>query len=266
MLLETGVPLTACLEALCLSEPTLIHSIHEQYLHAGARVIETNSFGANAVRLERFGLGDRVAEINRAAAALARRAVEGTNAVVAGSVGPLGISAKEARQRGIDRADCFREQITALLDAGVELLCFETFTDLDELLLAVKSTTEISSAVAVCSVVCDATAQLQCGTAFSRAVANLREVGAQIIGVNCVGGAEIIRLLEATPKGDVLAAYPSAGRPRLCSGRFVYDVTPRELAEVSRRMIGRGVRLIGGCCGTTPDHVRAVADAIRRSA
>src|SRR5687768_8743037 len=126
MLLADGIPLERCFEELCVSEPDRIRKIHEDFIGAGARVIETNTFGANAVRLERFGLAHRVAEINRAAVEVAKRAVGGRNVYVAGSVGPLGLSAEEATARGIDRAQCFREQIAALLEAKVEVIFFET--------------------------------------------------------------------------------------------------------------------------------------------
>ncbi len=131
LLLEAGIPLERCFEELCVTEPDRIETIHQQYIGAGARVIETNTFGANAVRLERFGLEGRVAEINRAAAQIAAKTAQGKNVYVAGSVGPLGISGEEAAARGIDRAQCFREQIGALLEGGAQLIFFETFMDFE---------------------------------------------------------------------------------------------------------------------------------------
>src|SRR6266852_542940 len=125
LLLDRGVPVDRCLEELCISEPDRIRAIHQEYVAAGARVIETNTFGANTVRLARFGLEDRVAEINKGAVRLARKAARGKEVCVAGSVGPLGISAHEAEERGIDRAECFREQIVALIEGEVDIVFLE---------------------------------------------------------------------------------------------------------------------------------------------
>src|SRR2546423_5011140 len=136
LLLERGVPLEQCFEELSVSEPECVQKIHEDYLAAGARVIETNTFGANAVRLERFGFEERVREINLAAARVAKAAAGAKNICVAGSVGPLGITADEAETRGIDRAGVFAEQLSALLDGDVDVIFFETFLDYDELALA----------------------------------------------------------------------------------------------------------------------------------
>jgi homocysteine S-methyltransferase len=127
LLLDRGVPVDRCLEELCVSEPDRIRAIHEEYIAAGARVIETNTFGANVVRLARFGFENRVREINKAAVALARQAARGKDVCIAGSVGPLGITESEAEERGIDRAECFREQIAALLEEDVDLIFLETF-------------------------------------------------------------------------------------------------------------------------------------------
>src|SRR5687768_9328024 len=154
LLLAAGVPLERCFEELCVSEPDRIRRIHEDYIDAGARVIETNTFGANAVRLERFGWEDRVAEINRVAVEVARRAVRGRSVYVAGSVGPLGISAEEATTRRIDRMQCFREQIAALLEAGVEMIFFETFMDVEEMEIAFRAKKNLSDVPEICSFAC----------------------------------------------------------------------------------------------------------------
>src|SRR5207253_2922951 len=191
LLLDRGVPVDRCLEELCVSDPDRIRSIHEEYVAAGARVIETNTFGANAIRLSRFGLDNRVREINKAAVSLAKKAALGKEVCVAGSVGPLGISTHEAEERGIDRAQCFREQFAALLEADVDLILFEKL-----------------------------------------------------------------------PAGDLLAAYPNAGYPRYTEGRYVYPTAPDYFAKAAREMAAQGARLIGGCCGTTPAHIAAVAKAL----
>ena len=262
-LLAEGISLEQCFEELCLSEPDRIRTIHEQYISAGARVIETNTFGANAVRLERFGIENRVAEINHAAAQVAIKAASGRDVYVAGSVGPLGISADEAAARGIDRAQCFREQISALLGAGVELIFFETFMDFAEMEIAFRAKKELSDIPEICSFSCTPEGRLASGMRLVDAFANLREQGAKIVGTNCMNDPRrMVRLLRCVPTEFPLAAYSTAGSPKYHEGRFVYDVAPNSFAQAAREMVAEGARLIGGCCGTTPAHIAAIANAI----
>jgi homocysteine S-methyltransferase len=267
LLLEEGIPLDRCFEELCLSQPNRIRIIHEQSISAGARVIETNTFGANAVRLERFGLQGKVAEINRAAARLAREAANDRNVYVAGSVGPLGLSGAEARVRGIDRPASFREQIGALLEGGVDLVFFETFTDLEEMEIAVRAKTDVGGVPEICSFACRPDARLGCGTPLSDAFAAVRRLGAKMVGVNCMNDPRgMVQLLREVRAEGPLAVYPSAGEPRFCEGRFVYHAKPEDFAESAALLVAQGARLIGGCCGTTPAHIAAVAAAIAASA
>ena len=217
LLIEAGIPLERCFEELCVSEPDRIEKIHEQYIGAGARVIETNTFGANAVRLERFGFEGRVAEINRAAAQLAAKAAKGKDVYVAGSVGPLGISGDEAAARGIDRAHCFREQITALLEGGADLIFFETFMDFEEMEIALRARQEIDDGLAICSFACAPEGRLSSGMMLVDAFAKLRASGAKMLGVNCMsvnGPNGMVQLLQRVPGDYLLAAYPSAGYPK----------------------------------------------------
>jgi methionine synthase / methylenetetrahydrofolate reductase(NADPH) len=263
LLLEHGVPLERCFEELNLSEPDRIRAIHEEYIAAGARVIETNTFGANAVRLERFGFENQVVEINRAAAQIARTAAKDRDVAVAGSIGPLGISAEEAAARGINRADCFRDQITGLLDGGAELILFETFMDFDEMALAFGAKQQIGDALAICSFACAPEGRLASGLPLVEAFGKLREAGAKIVGVNCMNGPHgMVQLLERVPAEYLLAAYPNAGYPKYHEGRFLYHTAPEYFAQSAREMVAQGARLLGGCCGTTPTHIRAIADAI----
>ena len=263
LLLDHGVPVDRCLEELCVSEPERIRAIHEEYIAAGARVIETNTFGANAVRLSRFGLEHRVGEINRAAAGIAREAARGKDVCVAGSVGPLGISAQEAEERGIDRAETFREQVEALLDAGVDLIFFETFMNFEEIEIALRAT-PASDAITVALFACEPEARLQSGMPLLDAFARCHELGGAIVGANCLNGPHaMVNLLERIPAGDLLAAYPNAGYPRYTEGRYVYPTAPDYFAKAAREMAAQGARLIGGCCGTTPAHIAAVATAVR---
>jgi homocysteine S-methyltransferase len=263
MLLESGVPLERCLEELCLSEPDRVSHVHEAYVAAGARVIETNTFGANAVRLDRFGLRERTREINCAAAQLARKAVKGKDACVAGSVGPLGITADEAQERAIDRAGVFGEQISGLLDGGADIIFLETFLDDEELELALGAKMQLSKAPVVCSLACEQEGRLPSGLTLTEAFRKLTALGADIVGVNCLNGPQAtVRLLERVPLEFLLSAYPNAGYPKYYEGRFIYYTSPDYFARMAREMAAQGARLIGGCCGTTPRTIAAIAAAL----
>jgi homocysteine S-methyltransferase len=263
LLVEDGVPIGRCLEEMCVSEPERIRKIHEAYMAAGARVIETNTLGANAVRLERFGMEGRVSEINRAAVAVAQNAAKNRDVCIAGSIGPLGISVEEAAARGIDSERCFREQVTALLEAGVDAIFFETFTAFAEIEIALRAKKAVSDVPEICSFACKPDGRLRCGTTLIEAFRSLRDMGARIMGVNCMNDpGEMTILLEQVPAGYPLAVYPTAGRPELRDGRFRYDVTPEAFAVAARAIAGKGGRLLGGCCGTTPAHIAALVSAI----
>jgi methionine synthase I (cobalamin-dependent) len=258
LLLDAGIPLERCLEELCVTEPERIGKIHQQYVSAGARVIETNTFGANAVRLERFGLEGSVTEINRAAAQIAVAVAQGKDVYVAGSVGPLGINGDEAAARGIDRAQCFREQIGALLDGGVNFIFLETFMDVEEMEIAFRARKEIDDGLAICSFACAPEGML-----LVDAFAKLTALGAEMVGVNCMNGPHgMVQLLQRIPAEYLLAAYPNAGYPKYHEGRFIYHTAPDYFAQLAREMVAEGARLIGGCCGTNPTHIAAVAAAI----
>jgi len=264
LLLERGVPFEQCFEELCVSHPDIVQKVHEDYLDAGARIIETNSFGANAVRLARYGFEHRVNEINWQAVQLAKKAAQGKKAYIAGSVGPLGITADEAREQGIDREACFREQIGALLDGGVNLIFFETFQSLEELLLASNVKQSLHHCPAICSLATNENGRLPDGMGIAEAFTTLAANDAEIAGLNCINGPRsMLRLLERVGrKGLPIAAYPNAGRPRYHEGRYVYETTPEYFAETGAEMVARGANIVGGCCGTTPAHIAALAKAM----
>ena len=261
------VPFDRCLEEFCLSAPDLVSNIHNQYIEAGARVIEANSFGANAVRLERHGLEGKVNELNWTAAQLAKQAAKSKgNVYVAGSVGPLGLTADEARERHVDRAAVYREQIGALLDGGVDLIFFETFLDVEELLLALEVKQSLHHLPALCSLACAEEGRLPGGLPVTEAFARLTAAGAEIVGVNCLNGPHAtLKLLEHVPlvPDQLLSAFPNAGYPRYHEGRFLYYTAPDYFARVARDMVAQGVRLVGGCCGTGPAQIAAMAAALR---
>ena len=263
LLLEAGIPIERCFEELCVSEPDRIEAIHQQYIAAGARIIKTNTFGGNAVRLERFGFEDRVAEINRAAAQIAAKVARGKDVYVAGSVGPLGIDGEEAAARGIDRTEVFHEQISALLDGGVDLIFFETFTDFTEMEIAWRAANKSSAALAICSFACAPEGRISSGMLLVDAFEKLYELGAKIVGVNCMNGPHgMVQLLERLPAKDLFSVYPNAGQPKYYEGRFIYDTAPDYFARSARELVAEGARLIGGCCGTNPMHVASIAAAI----
>ena len=263
LLLEAGIPLDRCFEELCVTDPDRIETIHQEYIGAGARVIGTNTFGANAARLARFGLERRVGEINHAAAQIAAKTAQGKNVYVAGSVGPLGISGNEASVRGIDREDCFREQVTALLEGGVQLIFFETFMDFEEMEIALRVRKEIDDGLTICSFACAPEGRISSGMLLVDALTKVHSPNAQIVGVNCMNGpCGTVQLLQRVPAEFLLSAYPNAGYPKYHEGRLVYDTTPECFAQSAREMVAEGARLIGGCCGTNSKHIAAIAAAV----
>ncbi len=259
-LLALGFPPQGCLEEICVSQPDLVRGVHERYLAAGARVISTNSFGANAVRLAGHGHEHRVNEINWSAAQLAKEAAQSTGAYVAGSVGPLGISAAEAAAQGIDRSAVFLEQIGALLDGGCRLIFLETFLDVDELLIALHAKHSLHHCPVVALLASEEPARIPA------AVARLRAAEADVVGVNCVAGPSALALLAALDDPGPLAAFSSAGLPESRAGQLVYPATPATFAAHGLALVEAGVRLIGGCCGTGPAHIAALAKALEEAA
>ena len=263
LLAEQGIPAGSCFEELCLSQPERISGIHLAYLEAGARLLTTNSFGANALKLANYGLGDRIEEINRTAARLAKEAIGILPARVAGSVGPLGIPKSEATDRGIDRKALFREQIQALLEGGCDLILLETFQDPEELSLALHVAKSLGKQPVITLIASPESGRLPGGAWIGDALERLGNEGADIVGLNCVNGPQaMLRLVEKISTSRPLAVYPNAGRPSYQEGRIVYGTTPQYFADLGRRMAGAGAALIGGCCGTSPLHIKALAAAI----
>jgi methionine synthase / methylenetetrahydrofolate reductase(NADPH) len=259
MLYAKGVALEANFEHLNLVRPQLVLELHEEYLAAGAQVIETNSFGANAVKLGAIGLGGKVAEINRQGALLARQAAQGHDVLVAGSIGPLGRGKGELSEAEVH--DCFRTQAAALADGGVDLLILETFGELEELESALVAAKETGLAV-VANLAFGEGSRLAGGIEAEAAALRLVAAGADAIGANCGAGplqllATLKRLAAVT---DIpLAAYPNSGFPEYVDGRYIYRTTPGYFADMALEMVSAGASLVGGCCGTTPEHIRAIA-------
>ena len=263
MLYAKGVPLEANFEHLNLVRPELVLELHGEYLAAGAQVIETNTFGANFVKLAAIGLGGKVAEINRQGALIARRAAAGSAAFVAGSIGPLGRGKGELTP---DQAkECFRVQAAALAEGGVDLLLLETFGELEELEWAVGAAKETGLPL-IASLAFGEGSRLSGGIGAEEAARRLEAAGADLLGANCgAGPLELLATLKriAAVSGLPLAAYPNSGFPEYVDGRYIYRTTPDYFAGMALEMVAAGAALVGGCCGTTPEHVREVAKRVR---
>ena len=263
MLYAKGVALEANFEHLNLVRPELVLELHAEYLDAGSRVIETNTFGANLVKLSAIGLGGKLAEINRQGAHLARRAAKGREVFVAGSMGPLGRGKAELAEGQLQ--ECFRAQAAALAEGGVDLLILETFGELEELLSAVAAAKETGLPV-VANLAFGEGSRLAGGIGAEVAALRLAAAGADLIGANCGAGplellATLKRLARATDLP--LAAYPNSGFPEYVDGRYIYRATPDYFAGMALEMAAAGASLIGGCCGTTPEHIRGMAKRLR---
>jgi len=274
VLYARGVFINRCYDELNLSDPGLILSIHEEYLQAGAEIIEANTFGANRFRLARHGLAAKVAQINAAGVMLARKAVEhlrekqAGNAWVAGSVGPLGVRLKPLGKTSPEEArEAFAEQILALAEAEVDLLILETMPALNEAREALAAAREIAPELPVLVMVTvDDESNCLDGSSPAQAAALLTEWGAGAIGVNCsTGPSSVLTAIEAMRAATTLplAAMPNAGMPRAVEGRNIYLCSPEYMAEFTRKAIKAGVQILGGCCGTTPNHIRAMRSAMR---
>jgi methionine synthase / methylenetetrahydrofolate reductase(NADPH) len=269
-----GVFVNVCYDALVLDDPEAVAAIHRAYVAAGADIIETNTFGANPVKLSAFGLDERTEEINRAAARLALEAADGAARVV-GAVGPLGVRLEPWGPTSVDEARAhLRRQMDALLEGGVDGLLLETFSDLHELEVALGAAREAvrerrgaeGAAPVFAQVTVGQDGRTSFGTPGLDVLVRMAELGADAVGVNCsVGPAVLLDLLEdASERVAVpLVAQPNAGLPRTVRDRKMYMASPDYMARYARRFADAGVRFIGGCCGTTPEHIAQVARVVR---
>jgi homocysteine S-methyltransferase len=266
MLYAKGIFLNRSFDELNLTQPDLVAEVHLAYVRAGADVIETNTFGANRVKLTPFGLGDRVKTINVQGARIARHAAR-EQAYVAGSIGPLGIRIEPWGKTGVDEAEAyFREQVDGLIEGGVDLFVLETFHDLNEIAAAIRAVRGLSELPIVAQVTTEEDGNTLDGMAPEAFVPQLDALGANVIGVNCsVGPAGMLETIErmARVAHGPLSAQPNAGRPREIEGRNIYLSSPEYMASYARRFVNNGVRLVGGCCGTTPEHIRHIKAAVR---
>ena len=268
-LYERGVLFSACFEELNVSRPELVGKVHEDYIRAGAHVIETNTFGANALRLEKHGLQSRVRELNAAGVRVARAAAAG-QVYVAGAIGPSGYFLGDPSAADLAKVKAaFSAQARALVEGGVDALFVETIRQTPELRAAVEAAVEAAEGLpVVASVSLDESGRMADGTDAEEIARLVKEWGASVVGVNCSDGpmAVLAAVEKMVPIGLPVLASPNAGLPRRVDERMVYVSTPEYFGVYARRMIRVGVRLVGGCCGTTPEHIKRIAAAARMAA
>jgi methionine synthase I (cobalamin-dependent)/5,10-methylenetetrahydrofolate reductase len=268
LLYSKGVFINRCYDELNLSQPDLIRGIHHEYLQAGAEIIETNTFGGNSFRLARHGMTDKVRDINLAGARLAHDAAKSFDVWVAGAVGPLGIRIEPLGKTSFAEArTAFREQIEALVEGGVNVLIMETFGYVEELHQAILAAREVDPNIpVVAQVTVDEDSNCLDGSTPETFAPRLEEWGADVIGCNCsVGPVAMLEAMERVRAATSLplSAQPNAGIPRSVEGRNIYLCSPEYMASYARKFVTAGVRLIGGCCGSTPDHIRVMKSALR---
>jgi methionine synthase / methylenetetrahydrofolate reductase(NADPH) len=269
LLYSKGIFINRCYDELNLSQPDLIRGVHHEYLQAGAEIIETNTFGANSFRLSRHSLADRTADINLAGARVARDAAKSFDVLVAGSVGPLGVRIEPLGKTSFEEARrAFREQIAALVEGGVDLVILETFGYVEELHQALLASRDVKPNLpVVAQVTIDEDGNCLDGSTPETFAPRLVEWGANVIGCNCsVGPVDMLDAMErvrAAAPNIPLSAQPNAGMPRSVEGRNIYLCSPEYMASYARKFVAAGVRLVGGCCGTTPEHTRVMKSALR---
>jgi homocysteine S-methyltransferase len=269
LLFGRGVPQRTALDELVESRPDLISSIHREYIAAGADAIETNTFGANRFRLAPFGLADRAALLNRRAVQLAREArdVAGRDVLVLGSIGPLGAPVHgPERRREDDIRAAFREQIEGQLEGGADALIFETFSDLDELLLGVAEARALGDLPIIAQMTFGEELIAIDGTTPQTAATALATAGVDAVGVNCGAGPlvclDALNQMGRPSAGLARSIIPNAGLPQRLEGQFVYAAGPEYFGEAVGRFLAAGARIVGGCCGTTPAHIAAMRAAL----
>jgi len=267
MLYNKGVFINQCYDELNLRAPDLIREVHEQYRKSGAELLETNTFGANRIKLAQYGLESQVKAINIAAARIARETAE-DDLLVAGAVGPLGVRLEPLGPTSLEEArSAFREQLEALREGGADVFILETFADLHEIEQAIHAAREVDPAIPI---IAQMTIGADCHTPYGVTAADLAialdAYGADIIGLNCSVGPQII--LDAIEKmvpvtRRKLSAQPNAGMPRDVSGRSMYMASAEYMATYAHHLVQAGAKVVGGCCGTTPEHIAAMVEGVR---
>jgi len=266
MLYARGIFLNVCYDELSLRQPDLIREVHREYVRAGAELLETNTFGANPVKLGQHGLGQDTERINEAAARLARDAA-GERAAVVGAIGPLGIRIEPFGETSVDEADAvFGRQIEGLLAGGVDGFIIETFSDVDEVRAAIHAIRSRSDLPIIAQMTVGTDGKTYFGTDPATFGPQLQAMGADVVGVNCsVGPHGVLEVVEQLARVVTvpISAQPNAGLPRDVGDRKIYMASPEYMADYARRIVEAGARFVGGCCGTTPDHIKAIVSFVR---
>ena len=266
MLYGRGMFLNVCYDELNLKQPDLVREIHREYVRAGAELIETNTFGANPVKLATCGLADETERINAVAAGLAREAA-GDRAAVAGAIGPLGVRIEPFGEMSVAEARAaFSRQVRGLLDGGVSGFVLETFSDVTELRAALEAVRSLCDLPIIAQMTVGTDGKTHYGTDPETFGPELEAMGADVIGVNCsVGPHGVLEAIEklARVTGRPLSAQPNAGLPREVGDRKIYMASPEYMASYARRMVETGARFVGGCCGTIPEHIKAIVGFVQ---
>ncbi|MCX6055894.1 MAG: bifunctional homocysteine S-methyltransferase/methylenetetrahydrofolate reductase [Chloroflexi bacterium] len=270
MLHQRGITFEGCFDSLNLSHPALVADVHRQYIDAGSQIIQTNTFGANRFKLSQHGIEDKLSEINHAGVELARRAVMASfkNVLIAGDVGPLGVRlAPFGRVQGEQARSVFVEQISALSESGIDLIIIETMTDLFEIVEAIKAAREVAPGLPIiASMTFTRDNRTLLGDTPSKVARRIHEAGADVIGINCSGGPNqllnILKQMKETLPDGRFSVMPNAGWPEQVEGRIMYPAAPEYFGEYAISFWKAGANVIGGCCGTTPAHIKAMSDAL----
>ncbi|MDQ0417201.1 homocysteine S-methyltransferase [Croceifilum oryzae] len=259
-LYQQGAPVGTCYELYNLTHPKMIADVHQAYEQAGSKLITTNTYGANRERLERYGYGHKVTRINREAIKIARESIQ-SDTYIAGSIGSI-VAGRVTQYDSDEYHDLYEEQATALLHAGVDIILLETFMDLQELLIAINAIRPLTDTPIVAQLSLLEVSRTRDGHSLTDAFAQLQKHGVTGVGLNCrMGPLEIIRALEKTivPQDLLISAFPNAGRLGESDGELRYKSAPSYFGETAHLLINQGVSIIGGCCGTTPEHIREIA-------
>lgn len=262
LLQEQGLEPGVCPESWNLTNPEKVSNVAKAYLDAGSDLVETNSFGASSFKLKHYGLQDQAVEINRKAAELSR-AVAGEDKIVIGSVGPTGVILMMGEVTEEEIYESFKEQVVALAEGGADAICIETMTDLAEAKQAIKAVKENTALEVICTMTFDKTIdgdfRTMMGVSVEQMTTELIEAGADIIGTNCGNGMEnMIPIVEAIRKTNAeipILVHANAGLPHLRDGKNIFDETPEITASFIPDLISAGANIVGGCCGTTPEHI-----------
>ncbi len=265
-LYRRGIYINRCFEETNITAPELVKQIHNEYINSGAEVIETNTFGANRFKLKRFNLQEKLYEIVYSGTKIAKE-VAGSDVYVAGSIGPLGVQIEPLGPISREEArEFFAEIIKPMLDAGVDILIFETFINIDELRQAVASARKLTDLPIIAQITIDEDANTLTGTNPETTISDLERTGADVVGINCTVGPQVmlnwletVRPLTSMP----ISIMPNAGKPKNVDGRNIYLASPEYFAEYAKLFVKSGANIIGGCCGTTPEHIKKMSIAIK---